>query len=77
VNLNLLPCISDADPGADDMDDDTYALLEEIQDAIRHLQNAEDLLLRGEPDDADRVDEYIMDAVTALGFPALPAPSSK
>ena len=74
MNLNTFPCVSDADPGADDpdMDDDTYARLEEVRDAIRHLQSAEEELLRRWPRMAV-VDEYVMDAVTELGFPPLPS----
>lgn len=76
MNLNKLPCISDADPGADDMDEDTYALLESVRDAIRYLQSAEEGMLRSHPD-MDAVEEYVMDAVSELGFPPLPVPSPK
>lgn len=71
-----LPCISDADPGEHDMDDDdgNPAILDAVRNAIEYLRNAEEELERKHPRNGV-VDESITDALAALsevGFPPLP-----
>lgn len=80
MNLNNLPCISDADPGEHDPDEDdgNPAILDAVRNAIEYLRNAEEELERTHPRDGV-VDENITDALAALaevGFP-LPVPSEK